>query len=187
MLALTVRLIASLMIVVGLLLVLARVGARKFRGNSGALVHVVHRQALSRTSAVTVVTVGSRVLVLGTTEQQVRVLAELDPEELEDAEITDLEEFASLSLVEEPAVVEERAPAGVTKPPRAADRPDRAGRAAHRVSTTSTNGRPGSHRAAPEKPAHAPATGSQAGPLAGSILSPATWRQAFSAATRRAS
>lgn len=83
MLELTVRLVVSLAIVVGLLLVLARVGARRFRGQSGALVRVVHRQPLSRTSAVAVVTVGSRVLVLGTTEHQVSILTELEPEELE--------------------------------------------------------------------------------------------------------
>ena len=83
MLELTIRLIVSLAIVVGLLLVLARVGARKFRGQAGALVRVVHRQPLSRTSAVAVVTVGSRVLVLGTTEHQVSILTELEPEELD--------------------------------------------------------------------------------------------------------
>ena len=83
MLELTLRLVASLAIVVGLLLLLARFGARKFRGQSGALVRVVHRQPLSRTSAVAVVTVGSRVLVLGTTEHQVSILTELEPEELE--------------------------------------------------------------------------------------------------------
>ena len=80
MLELTIRLIVSLAIVVGLLLLLARFGARKFRGQAGALVRVVHRQPLSRTSAVAVVTVGSRVLVLGTTEHQVSILTELDPE-----------------------------------------------------------------------------------------------------------
>ena len=83
MLELTVRLIVSLSIVVGLLILLARVGARKFRGQPGALVRVVHRQPLTRTSAVAVVTVGSRVLVLGTTEHQVSILTELEPEELE--------------------------------------------------------------------------------------------------------
>ena len=83
MLELTIRLIVSLAIVVGLLLLLARFGARRFRGQAGALVRVVHRQPLSRTSAVAVVTVGSRVLVLGTTEQQVSILTELEPEEIE--------------------------------------------------------------------------------------------------------
>ena len=52
------------------------------RGRSGSLVQVVHRQPLTRTSSVSVVTVGSRVLVLGTTEQQITVLTELDPDEL---------------------------------------------------------------------------------------------------------
>ena len=137
MLELTLRLIVSLAIVVGLLLLLARFGARKFRGNSGALVHVVHRQALSRTSSVSVVTVGSRVLVLGTTEQQISVLTELDPEEL------DLEDIAELSLVPEPeAEVLARAPR--------------------------------SHRGTPQS----------TGPLSGSVLSPQTWKQAFSAVSR---
>jgi flagellar protein FliO/FliZ len=83
MLALVIRLAFSLAVVVGLLILLARLGARKFRGSAGSLVRVVHRQPLSRTSAVAVVTVGTRVLVLGTTEQQVSVLTELDPDELE--------------------------------------------------------------------------------------------------------
>lgn len=83
MLELTIRLVLSLAVVVGLLMLLARFGAKKFRGSSDALVSVVHRQALSRTSAVSVVTVGNRILVLGTTEQQVSVLAELDPEDLD--------------------------------------------------------------------------------------------------------
>jgi len=126
MLELTIRLVVSLAIVVGLLLLLARFGARKFRGNSGALVHVVHRQALSRTSSVSVVTVGSRVLVLGTTEQQISVLTELDPDELElELDLPDLDP------------VEEEPPLN--------------------------------------------------GPLAGSVLSPQTWRQALSAMTGRAS
>lgn len=84
MLELTIRLIVSLAIVVGLLLLLARISARRFGSQKGALVQVVHRQPLSRTSAVSVVSVGSRVLVLGTTEHKINVLAELDPTELED-------------------------------------------------------------------------------------------------------
>jgi flagellar protein FliO/FliZ len=106
MLELTVRLVASLAIVVGLLLVLARVGARKFRGQAGALVRVVHRQPLSRTSAVAVVTVGSRVLVLGTTEHQVSILTELEPDEidgtldlLEPVEPEEAEEIATLDTL----------------------------------------------------------------------------------------
>jgi flagellar protein FliO/FliZ len=152
MLELTVRLIVSLAIVVGLLLVLARFGARKFRGNSSALVHVVHRQPLSRSSSVAVVTVGSRVLVLGTTEHQVSVLAELDPEELAFTE-SSLRESSLEELGLEPT------PEPVLKAVREPAR--------------------GSHRAFPRP--QSPAVG----PLAGSVLSPQTWRQAFG--VRRAS
>ena len=137
MLELTIRLIVSLAIVVGLLMLLARFGARRFQGQSGALVRVVHRQALSRTSAVAVVTVGSRVLVLGTTEHQVSILTELEPEELD------------LEVVEEPELPERR-PASVIEAHELAD-------AIH-----------------------------PRDPLAGSVLSAQTWRQAFQVATRAA-
>jgi flagellar protein FliO/FliZ len=83
MLELTLRLVFSLAVVLGLLLLIARISARRFRGQNDSLVRVVHRQALSRNNAVCVVAVGTRILVLGTTEQQVRVLAELDPDEIE--------------------------------------------------------------------------------------------------------
>ena len=101
MLELAVRLVFSLAVVVGLLLLIARVGARRFQGAAGNLVQVVHRQPLSRTSAVAVVTVGSRVLVLGTTEQQVTVLAELDPEELVTEELVTEEVVAEEQVTEE--------------------------------------------------------------------------------------
>ena len=84
MVELTLRLIVSLAIVVGLLLVLRgwrspRSSAAHGRPGPGGA-----PPAAEPTSAVAVVTVGSRVLVLGTTEHQVNLLAELDPEELDD-------------------------------------------------------------------------------------------------------
>lgn len=157
MLELTLRLVASLAIVVGLLLLLARFGARRFSGRAGAMVHVVHRQALSRTSSVTVVTVGSRVLVLGTTEQQISVLTELDPEELTlDALDVPGGEATGPTLVPTPLL---------------ADNPV--------VPTATVGSHRGSHRAG------GTTTGSQqSGPLAGSVLSPQTWRQAFRSVQR---
>ena len=83
MLELTLRLVFSLAVVIGLLLLIAKISSRRFRGGSDAMIRVLHRQAISRHNAVTVVSVGSRVLVLGTTEHEVRVLTELEPEELE--------------------------------------------------------------------------------------------------------
>jgi flagellar protein FliO/FliZ len=146
MLELTIRLVVSLSIVVGLLLVLARIGARKFRGQSGALVHVVHRQALSRTSAVAVVTVGSRVLVLGTTEHQVSILTELDPEELEGEAEVEIGDTVS---------------------------------GADEIATLDTLG------VRPARPMIADPLEPR-GALAGSVLSPQTWRQAFHVATQAA-
>jgi flagellar protein FliO/FliZ len=138
MLELTVRLVVSLTIVVGLLMLLARFGARRFRGQAGAMVRVLHRQPLSRTSAVAVVTVGSRVLVLGTTEHQVSILTELEPEEL-DLVVED--------VPAEPLPSEPRQPVEIGELVDAIEPRD---------------------------------------PLAGSVLSPQTWRQAFQVATQAA-
>ncbi len=77
MIALTVRLVVSLAVVVGLLLLTARLGSRRFRSSTGAPVRVVHRQALSRSSSIAVVEVGARTLLLGTTEHQVNLLTDL--------------------------------------------------------------------------------------------------------------
>lgn len=84
MLELILRLVFSLAAVLGLLALLARFGGRRFRGGRDSMIKVLHRQHIARGTAVSVVTVGTRVLVLGTTEHQVRVLAELDPDEIAD-------------------------------------------------------------------------------------------------------
>lgn len=140
MLELTIRLVVSLAIVVGLLMLLARFGARRFRGQAGAMVRVLHRQPLSRTSSVAVVTVGARVLVLGTTEHQVSILTELDPEEL-DLVVEDVEPEPA-PLPQEPRQRVEIGELVDAIEPR--------------------------------------------DPLAGSVLSPQTWRQAFQVATHAA-
>jgi flagellar protein FliO/FliZ len=136
---LALRLVCSLAVVVGLLLLLARVVGRRFQGETGAAIQVLHRQPLTRGSGVAVVTVADRVLVLGTTEHQVTLLTELDPDELELPH-----EYGDTA--EEPRV-------------RAVP----------------------SHRAASQP--------TKDGPLAGSVLSADTWRQALRVArgTSRAS
>jgi len=182
MVELGVRLAFSLAVVVGLLLLTVKVGGRKFRPRNGAAVRIVHRQALSRGTAVAVVEVGNRVLVLGTTEHQVNVLAELDEGELESSD-----DRADLTLVDDTlspashviALEDVRSPQPVRRVTEVGPEPTPARR-------------PGSHaaRPAPKRKATtsprrpAPGTG---GPLVGSILSPQTWRQALGAATGRAS
>jgi flagellar protein FliO/FliZ len=171
MLELTVRLVASLAVVVGLLLLLARVVGKRFEGRPGAAVQVLHRQSLSRSASIAVLSVGSRILVVGTTEQQVQLLTELDPEELEldvhDAEVAQLTGLpapaATTALIE----LDTAAAASTTEPVR----------------------RAGAHRAGVERGARRADRGRPAaqGSLAGSVLSPETWRQAVAAATGKAS
>ena len=153
------RLVASLAVVVGLMLLLARFVGKRYGTRAGAPVQVLHRQPLSRSSSVAVVTVGSRVLVVGTTDHQVSLLAELDPEELEVAD-ADLEDADALEL---------QVPSVSTRAPERPAQP--AG--------------PGAHRGA--RRAEVPRREPDAGALAGSVLSPQTWRQALAAATGKAS
>ncbi|MGZ4472836.1 MAG: FliO/MopB family protein [Nocardioidaceae bacterium] len=135
MVELVVRVTLSLAAVLGLFWLVARGASRRMAGASRGVVRVRGRQALSRTSSVAVVEVGDRVLVLGVSDGGVRLLTELDPEEVAD-----------------PAAAEDARPDPATGP------------------------------------ATDPATGPSAvtgSPLSGSLLAPATWRQAWSAATSR--
>ncbi|SEB88921.1 flagellar protein FliO/FliZ [Nocardioides exalbidus] len=163
MLELTVRLVVSLAIVVGLMLLLARLAGKRYGARAGAPVQVLHRQALSRSASVAVVTVGGRVLVLGTTDQQVSLLTELDPDELE---LEELDDLVTADTAPDAAVPVEDAPAlpAPTLAPTLATR--------------------GSHRATPApRRTTTPDRTSEGGALAGSILSGQTWRQAIAAAT----
>jgi len=192
MLELTVRLIASLAVVVGLLLLLAKVSGRRMRGRAGSLVQVVHRQPLSRSSAVSVVTVGSRVLVLGTTEHQVTVLTELDHDELasdlvlvpgeadEDGEPTTVPVLLPPTPIGahlQPAV--ETAVQPVQPVQRGGARKAVTPRAGARKAVTQRAGARRATTPASPVPAH--------GALNGSVLSPQTWKQALAAATGKAS
>lgn len=93
---LTLRLVFSLAIVLGLLIVCARVAGRRFQGRRDAMVQVVHRQPLGRHASVSIVNVSGRILVLGSTDQEVRLLTELQPEDIVD--VDELEEPAGLDL-----------------------------------------------------------------------------------------
>ena len=198
MVELVVRLVFSLAVVVGMLLLLARFSAKRFRGSASAPIRVVHRQALSRSSSVAVVTIGSRVLVLGTTEQQVQLLTELDPEELEvmdPALESELDEPAVQPVAVQPVAVQPVhdpvlepvafQPATFRPAPVAAPVATRvAAPVATRVAPTVAADRP---KRGPKshKPARAPRPTTGDGPLAGSLLSAQTWKQALAAATGR--
>lgn len=145
---LAVRLVGSLAVVVGLMLLIARGVNRRFKAPSGAAIQVVHRQSLGRGIGVAVVSVGTRVLVVGTTEHQVSLLAEVEPDEI------------GLDLTERDDD-QDAAPVATHDSPRH-----------RRMSDVSVP--------APRK---APAAIGNAGPLAGSVLSPQTWKQTLAAFT----
>jgi flagellar protein FliO/FliZ len=104
------------------------------------------------------------VLVVGATEQQVQLLTELDPDELG----TDLVllEGSGDDVDELPTPLPVVASRGGGVRPSGARTPAARPAGAHRA-------------AAPARPGQ--------GPLTGSVLSPQTWRQAFAAATGKAS
>jgi flagellar biogenesis protein FliO len=85
-LALLGRLVVSLAVVIGLMVVAGRLLGGRSRlggGRKGASVEVLGRHALGRNASVTVVKAGGRGLVLGVTERAITVLAEVDPAEFE--------------------------------------------------------------------------------------------------------
>jgi flagellar protein FliO/FliZ len=188
MVELVIRLVFSLAVVLGMLLLLTRLSAKRFRGGANALVRVVHRQPLSRTSAVAVVTVGSRVLVVGTTEHQVQLLTELDPEEI------DLPSAVTVASpqVEEPAEVWELSTLDELFEPQADPRSDEVDEVdavyAPRHAGTPCGPTPPVFASPARERSFANATAASRaadGALAGSILSAQTWKQAFAAATSR--
>lgn len=167
MVELVVRLVFSLAVILGMLLLLARFSAKRFRGNADSLVKVVHRQPLSRTSAVAVVTVGSRTLVLGTTEHQVQLITELDGDELAAFELGQLMSKEEADPTERKGALasfDRFLVAATTRKPPDDDAPER-----------------------PPAPRRRPpgTAGPPDGVLAGSLLSGRTWRQAAQAVTGR--
>ncbi|HEU5044946.1 MAG TPA: flagellar biosynthetic protein FliO [Nocardioidaceae bacterium] len=85
MLGLLLRVVLSLAVVLGILWFVASKAGR--RGGRTHLVRVAGRQALSRTASVAVVEVADRVLVLGVSDAGVRLLTELDPEQIAEPEV----------------------------------------------------------------------------------------------------
>jgi flagellar protein FliO/FliZ len=80
-----IRLILSLAFIAVVLLFAARVAKKRGLGQGNGLIEVVARQRMGRTSTVNVVRIGDVVLVVGATEEQVTLLAEIDAETVEEA------------------------------------------------------------------------------------------------------
>src|SRR3954451_4483534 len=81
-----IRLVLSLAFVGGVLWFAARLAKKRGLGGTGnGLIEVVARQRMGRASTVNVVRIGDVCLVVGATEEQVTLLAEIDPETLDAA------------------------------------------------------------------------------------------------------
>jgi flagellar protein FliO/FliZ len=80
-----IRLILSLAFIGAVLLFAARLAKKKGLGQGNGLIEVVARQRMGRTSTVNVVRIGDVVLVVGATEEQVTLLAEVDAETIDAA------------------------------------------------------------------------------------------------------
>jgi flagellar protein FliO/FliZ len=80
---LVLRIGFSLLVVLGLMWLLARVVRRPLGGRGHGPLAVLNRQQLTRGAAVTVVRVADRAMILGVTDQQVSLLGEADLEAFE--------------------------------------------------------------------------------------------------------
>ncbi len=162
---LAIRLAGSLALVVGLLLLIARTVNKRFKAPAGATIQVVARQAIGRGQGLAVVAVGTRVLVVGTTEQQVTLLAEVEPDEVGLDLTAGLADFDGAEGIDaEDADIED------------AETEDADAQGQSAGNTRRPVGVP---RTIPKPNANA---------LAGSVLSPQTWKDAMAAVTgKRAS
>lgn len=156
------RMLLALVFVLGVMWLLAR-WARKPMGAGKAdrVMSVLARQQLSRTSSVAVLKVMDRALVLGVTEQGIRLLTETELSPIEDALAVEPTPGRGWSLLRPPAAL----PAGELVEP-----------------DSSSDDEPALVGAAPAKRATTSRPAGKAGALDGSVLSPQTWRQVLNAA-----
>jgi flagellar protein FliO/FliZ len=80
-----VRLVLCLAFIGAVLLYASRLAQKRGLGGSTGVIEVVARQRMGRTSSVAVLKVAGRVLVVGSTEEQVTLLAEVEDDELRTA------------------------------------------------------------------------------------------------------
>jgi flagellar protein FliO/FliZ len=79
------RLVLCLAFIAAVLLFASRVAKKRGLGGATGVIEVVARQRMGRASSVSVLRVAGRVLVVGATEEQVTLLAEVDGDVIEEA------------------------------------------------------------------------------------------------------
>ena len=80
-----VRLVFSLAFIAAVLAFASRLAKKRGLGGGNGLIEVVARQRMGRASSVSVLRVAGRVLVIGSTDEQVTLLAEVEEEEVQAA------------------------------------------------------------------------------------------------------
>jgi flagellar protein FliO/FliZ len=80
-----IRLVLCLAFIAVVLLFASRVAKKRGLGGATGVIEVVARQRMGRASSVSVLRVAGRVLVVGATEQQVTLLAEVEDDEMDAA------------------------------------------------------------------------------------------------------
>ena len=80
-----IRLVLSLAFVAAVLLFAARLAKKRGLGQGNGVIEVIARQRMGRSSTVNVIRVADVVLVVGATEEQVTLLAEVDGDAVEHA------------------------------------------------------------------------------------------------------
>ena len=108
-----IRLILSLGFIAVVLLWAARLAKKKGLGQGNGLIEVVARQRMGRSSTVNVVRIADVVLVIGATEEQVTLLAEVDSEIVDNA-------LAERRVSAPRSTADSAAPSGVVAPSLAA-------------------------------------------------------------------
>ena len=80
-----IRLVLCLGLIAAVLFFASRVAKKRGLGGPTGVIEVVARQRMGRASSVSVLRVAGRVLVVGSTEEQVTLLAEVEDDELQAA------------------------------------------------------------------------------------------------------
>ena len=80
-----IRLVFSLGLIGVVLLFASRLAKKRGLGGNSGLIEVVARQRMGRASSVSVLRVAGRTLVLGSTDEQITLLAEVDEDEFQAA------------------------------------------------------------------------------------------------------
>lgn len=166
-----IRLILSLAFVAGVLWFAARVAKKRGLGMGNGLIEVVARQRMGRSSTVSVLRVADRVLVVGSTEEHVTLLAEMD------AEIVD-EVLAEAEDERTAAQEARRAAVAARRPARALEAADDAldhDAPTSQIPLPALPGVPGARR--PRRPVPAARPGGAGGLVAGSVFDRAAWTQ----------